>query len=390
MKRQFLYYTIIILALHSSCSEQPTSYPKSIEKTVQPSYTQKHLKDLSKDTIIKNGKVIEATDIGWAYTLGLSVDIGDDTLEFNYFSEKESENTILNKEISLSYYYKLKYDPVLPDRTQKNIHKITGLYKILDPGGDLPGSYSITEKNGNSIVIDAFIYEDEKALEGKVITEYYKESYEINITSLKVIEKPLNTSLLGNWNLISTDSIMYGNGTIQIRVTDGEGWSIDFGGGEDPIFVKSDVSSNLIEGKNSGGDFKIELISKKPPLLSYSDDGRGGHFNAIIDQKYNQIIDEYNQFLVGTWRYDDGEKTLEFTDEKMIDDDREDTYVLCNNCMESLYHEASNEKNHFISTFDDENRSLSCIMILKLNETQLEYVYLGTTNHEIYKLTRTK
>ena len=184
MKIQSLIFAIILLTLLNACSDSKETNQQAAETDSQKS----HLKDISNDTITVSGKVINAEDIGWAYTYGLNVDTGSDRLSFNSFTMEYNENSLLNKQVNIRYYNVIKYDEIHPSVQQKDDHKITGTYNILDYGGDLPGAYSITDKNGKSVEIEAFLYEEDNAFEGKEITLYYRESYEIRIVSLVVEE----------------------------------------------------------------------------------------------------------------------------------------------------------------------------------------------------------
>jgi hypothetical protein len=140
--------------------------------------------DLSNDTITTNGRIVRASDVGWAYTYNLYVDTGNDTLKFEYFSQSHNKNTLLNKEVTLSYSSELKYNLAGTDILSNGVKKITGTYRILWLGGDVPGNYSVTDKDGKSIVIEAFLYEEDRDYEGTIVTVFYRERSVLKLTTL--------------------------------------------------------------------------------------------------------------------------------------------------------------------------------------------------------------
>lgn len=386
MKKHLLFFTCILLTILSACNNSSKNIEEPLIEVSEKTSINKHLEDISNDTLISSGKVIKAIDIGWAYTYGLSVNVGNDTLDFNYFTEKFNENSILNQEVTLNYYYKIKYRIVPPNDTLEGVHKITGIYNILSYGGDLPGAYTVTNKNGDSIIIEVFLYDNDGLMQGKEVTEYYSEDYELVVRSLTLNNKGINTSLLGNWNVKTSDSITQGSQLIKIQPGDNDGLYIDFGEGSS--YYKTNISSSIIEGQNIGGEFKIELNLENQSILNYSDNGRDGHFEPITDQKYSKHIDENNQLLVGNWQNTDSKEVLVITEKELIFENNTDSYVLCNSCLEDVYDEENNDKNQFVSTLDEENRPLSCIMILELNKTSLKYVFLSTTDNEVHHFSR--
>jgi len=181
MKFLLLLCTIVVFALLCSFNVSSNNNERFIKNaTIQT--------DLSNDTITTKGRIIRASEVGWAYTYNLSVDTGNDTLQFEYFTQSHNENTLLNKEITLSYYSELKYNLARTDILANGVKKITGTYKILWLGGDIPGNYSVTDKHGKSIVIEAFLYEEDRDYEGTIVTVFYRERSVLKLTSLIINE----------------------------------------------------------------------------------------------------------------------------------------------------------------------------------------------------------
>jgi len=348
-------------------------------------YEENHLKDIRNDTIAVDGKVIEATDVGWAYTYGLLIDVGTDTLSINYFTEKYSENSLRNKHVSLRYINTIEYN-YPGSNSQSQVFEITGIYKILDYGGDLPGQYSITDKNGKSIVFDAFLYEEDSKMEGTEVSEIYTERYKINIVSLEVKRPIMNTLVFGDWNIVSSDTVPIGYGQIKIRPGGEEGVYIDFGGqGEN--YVKTDIYSNTIAGTNASGKFKIELIPGDPILLDYTDDGNGGHYEPIKNQKYQKQVSDNRKLLIGKWRgIEDPTLELEFTDKEVMMGwiGSNDPYVLSNIYMseqlKEYYSHTTTGEVVYISTLEN-GESYRGYEILKLDKDHLSYTAYSTPNN---------
>lgn len=347
-------------------------------------YEENHLEDISKDTVTVEGKIIEAIDIGWAYTYGLHIDIGSDTILTNYFTQEFSENTLRNKQVKLSYTNNIEYG--YPNaNNQSQVFEITGIYKILDYGGDLPGSYSITDKNGKSIVFDSFFTEEHSKHVGTEVSELYIERYTTNIVSLEVKQPIMNTLVFGDWHMVTSDTMPVGYQQIKIRPGGEKGVYIDFGGQGDN-YVKSDIYSNTIEGRNASGKFKLELIPGDPIQLDYSDDGNGGHYNPIINQKYQLPESDFRQLLIGKWQgIKDTEGSVEFTDKEEIDlnNNIKNPYVLSNIIMNTDTQEVFNglftNEDFFISTLYQGEGDL-VYHISKLNGDSLSYGYMGTAN----------
>ena len=344
-------------------------------------YEEHHLKDISKDTIAVEGTIIKAEDIGWAYTYGLQIDTGTDTLVVNYFTQEYSESSLRNKEVSLRYINSIAYNYVNPN-SQSQAFEITGTFKIVDYGGDLPGQYSITDKSGRSIVFDAFFDEEDSENEGTEVTELYTERYKMNIVSLEVKRPIMNTLVFGDWNIHSSDTIPEGHHQIKIRPGGEKGVYIDFGGqGEN--YVKTDIYSNTIEGTSASGKFKLEFIPGDPVLLNYSDDGNGGHYAPIANKKYQKQVSDNRKLLIGKWKgVEDPTLLLEFTDKEIMMEWRgsREPYVLSNvymkEEMQNLYSHSSTGKVVYISTLDNEE-GYRGYEILKLEEDNLSYTDYG-------------
>ena len=344
-------------------------------------YEEHHLKDISKDTIAIEGTIIKAEDIGWAYTYGLQIDTGTDTLVVNYFTQEYSEYSLRNKQVRLRYVNSIAYNYVSPNN-QSQAFEITGTYKILAYGGDLPGQYTITDTSGKSIVFDSFLDEEDGKNEGKEVTQLYTERYKMSIVSLEVIKPIMNTLVFGDWNIMTSDSIPIGHHQIKIRPVGEKGVYIDFGGQGDN-YVKTDIYSNTIEGTNASGNFTLELIPGDPVLLYYSDDGNGGHYAPVTNQKYQKQKSENRNLLIGKWKgVEDPTLLLEFTDKEIMMEWRgsKEPYVLSNvymkEEMENFYSHSSTGKVVYISTLDNAE-GYRGYEILKLEEDNLSYTDFG-------------
>ena len=269
MKQAFLITLSILVTFLYSCSDSTEKTQHTVKTVVYDETVKETEPDtvvdspiLGKDTITIKGKIIKAEDSGYPFTSGIHVDTGKDTLYFLYFSEKNSEYMLANKDVTIQYLNVPQYNEV-------GELSITGILMILDHGGDFPGMYSVTDKNGKSIKIEAYIDKHHKALEGKETTIDYNLNYKKSIVSL-IVDKPImNTLIYGNWNVESSDSIVHGSRQIKIRPGSKTTVYIDFGQGENRY--EADVYSNIIEGYNMGGNFKLELVSEEPAIFEYSD-----------------------------------------------------------------------------------------------------------------------
>ena len=353
-------------------------------------YKPTHLKDISKDTITAKGKVIKADDLGWAYTYGLLIDTGNDTLPINYFTQEYSENSLRNKQVAFRYYKSVEYHHAFP-KSQSEIFEITGTYNVLSYGGDLPGAYSVTDKNGSSVVFAAYLSKEDDKLEGTQVTERYTESYKINITSIEIVEPIMNTLIYGNWNVESSDSIVQGNSQIKIRPESETSVYIDFGQGEN--FYKVDIYSNVIEGANYGGKFKLELVSEAPAIFEYSDDGNGGHFEPIKKQRYSKNEGDFRKLLIGKWRHKDDPEGdyVEYTNKEIIANGERTPYVLSTVCMTDDYPDLNNDKPIYLSTIggddnsEDDSQKNQCWQIVNVTEDALATQYVGAGSYTIFK-----
>lgn len=344
---------------------------------------------IKNDTVTVRGKIIKAEDIGWAYTYGLLIDIGSDTLATNYFTQEYSESSLRNKQVTFRYYKSKQYHHAI-GKSQSEVFEITGTYKILSYGGDLPGAYSVTDKNRHSVVFDAFLSEEDDKLEGTQVTERYTESYKINITSLQIIKPIMNTLIYGNWNVVPTDSKAHGNGQIKIRPGSEKSVYIDFGQGENRY--EADVYSNIIEGDNFSGKFKLELVSEDPAIFEYSDDGRG-HFEPITKQRYSKPESDFRKLLIGKWRHESEPEGsyFEYTNKEIIADGKRTPYVLSTVCMTEGYADQINEKPIYISTLggdensEDDSEKDQCWQIVNVTEDALATKYIGAGSYTIFK-----
>lgn len=343
-------------------------------------YQEINLKDVSKDTITVEGKVIKAFDSGMAYTLELHIDIGSDTLMTYYFTEKYSEKSLRDKHVKISYYKSLEYNYANPESITEE-YEITGTYQILSYGGDIPGAYSVTNKNGRSVTFSAYLSKEDDKLEGTEVTERYTERYIINVTSIEVIEPVVNTLIFGDWNSITSDATPIGHQQIKIRPGGKKGVYIDFGSQGDN-YVAADIYSNTLTGTNTSGHWKLELLSTDPAIFEYSDDGNGGHFEPIKNQKYQKKQSDNRKLLIGKWQGVKGtEGSVEFTDKQMRngESDFNDPYVLSSAVMESEMQErllgVVNNEVDCITTLYNGMGDLA-YRITKLNDDSLSYTYM--------------
>lgn len=352
-------------------------------------YVENHLKDVSMDTITVEGKVIKAVDSGMAYTIELHIDIGTDTLMTYYFTQKYSENSLRDKQVTLRYNKSIQYNYANPESITKE-YEITGTYKILSYGGDLPGAYSVTDKNGRVVVFEQYLDKSYDKFEGTEVTERYTERYKINIASIEVAEPIMNTLIFGDWNIITSDSIPIGHQQIKIRPGGKEGVYIDFGGQGDN-YVAADIYSNTLTGTSASGKWTLELVSDDPATFMYSDDGQGGHYEPIRNQKYQKKQSDYRKLLIGKWQGIKGTHgNVVFTDKLTGDGESEfySPYVLSSAIMESemqerLAHIVNGEVVYITTLYNGEGDLV--YSILNLSEDSLSYTYLGRGNDFHFK-----
>ena len=125
-----------------------------------------------------------------------------------------------------------------------------------------------------------------------------------------------NGSFLGNWKKENSAS-HFDPTYFQIKKGNENGYTIRFS--NEDYFVPTDYSSGVLKGKNNSGNFKLEIASENPTVISYSDDGGGGHYDPVTNERF---IKEglRKSLLIGKWKSSDDENNfVEFTSNLKIE-----------------------------------------------------------------------
>lgn len=343
-------------------------------------------------------KAVNESDFWGRVYLVAEID-GEETLFDYYYKDNEEFNSLellIDKRVSISYaiveafegvdlYYDGasihgKYGGVKTEEDKNRYTSIEGtlIAREEDISGDTPGNYRIVSNDGDTTSIISFVYESHVALNGKTVTAYYSITNRQVAKSLTSIEgqEVMNTQFFGDWFVDRSKGDVFGSQVIKIRPGDENGVYIDFGQGSN--YIKTDIYTNIILGKNTGGKFILEL--KEGAILDYSDDGMGGHYEPIKNQEYNTIKSKNLSLIKGKWKGINGtEGSIEFTDKEMIDNHSKSPYVLSNICMNEKITTLPTDEVVYISTIDLKYDGLSW-MILELDDNYLKYNYLGTAN----------
>lgn len=172
--------------------EKETSIAEEVTTEITP---------IERDTITETGKIIDVYDIGWAYTYGIEFDTSKDSVNLIYFTEKYSETELKDKRATITYYQLNEYheyglyleDGTAINDTTNNITfmegrgEIKGEFKLIDPSGDLPGLYSVTDLNGNTIKVVSFTYDIHEKINGKNVSLYYYVLTKREVLSLEIL-----------------------------------------------------------------------------------------------------------------------------------------------------------------------------------------------------------
>ena len=196
------------------------------------------------------------------------------------------------------------------------------------------------------------------------------------IFSIEKEDKPISdVSIIGNWKKENSSSPIDPT-YFQIKKEDENGYTIRFS--NEDFFVPAVDSSGVLKGKNKSGDFELEIIAENPTVMSYSDDGRGGHFEPIKNERFVQE-GLLKSLLIGTWKStDDQNNFIEFTSNVIIETnigvEYIEEYILSNTCVngEGL----ASKKEDYISGLKGE----LCWYIISIDEENLSLSYVGRGN----------
>ena len=217
---------------------------------------------------------------------------------------------------------------------------------------------------------DQFTIDNKGAFQGKnLIFNIEKEDKHIS-----------DGSFIGNWKKENSSSPVDPT-YFQIKKEDENGYTIRFS--NEDYFVPADDSSAVLKGKNKSGDFELEIVSKNPTVISYSDDGRGGHYDPIKNERF---VKEglRKSLLIGEWKSTDDENNfVEFTSNLKIETNRGvddiEEYILSNTCVNG--EGTASQEDDYISG----QKSELCWYIISIDEENLSLSYLGRGNTLNYK-----
>lgn len=217
---------------------------------------------------------------------------------------------------------------------------------------------------------DQFTIDDNGVFQGKNL-----------IFSIEKEDKHISDgSFIGNWkkeDLSSPIDPTY----FQIKKEDENSYTIRFS--NEDHFVPADYSTGILKGKNNSGDFELEIVSETPTVIYYSDDGRGGHFDPIKNERF---VKEglRKSLLIGTWQSTDDENNfVEFTSklktETNVGVEDIEEYILSNTCING--EGTASKEDDYISGLKSE----LCWYIISMDEENLSLSYLGRGNTLNYK-----
>ena len=187
-------------------------------------------------------------------------------------------------------------------------------------------------------------------------------------------------SFIGNWKKKNSSSPI-DPAYFQIKKEDENGYTIKFS--NEDYFVPADGSSGVLKGKNNSGDFELEIVSENPTIISYSDDGRGGHYDPITNERF---VKEglRKSLLIGKWQSTDDENNfVEFTSKLQIEtnigvEDIEE-YTLSNTCING--EGTASKEDDYISG----QKSELCWYIISIDEENLSLSFVGRGNTLNYR-----
>ncbi|MFY0607098.1 MAG: hypothetical protein JXR10_10300 [Cyclobacteriaceae bacterium] len=191
----------------------------------------------------------------------------------------------------------------------------------------------------------------------------------------KEVEQFSDVSFVGNFKKEDSSSPIDPT-YFEIKKDDENGYAVRFS--NEDYFVNADVSMGVLKGKNNSGEFELKIVSENPTVISYSDDGRSGHFDPIKNERF-VAEDPRKSLLIGKWRSTDDENNfVEFTSKLRIEtntgvEDIEE-YVLSNTCANG--EGAASKEDDYISGLKSE----LCWYIIAVDEEHLSLSYVGRGN----------
>jgi len=270
-------------------------------------YVEKEIQQTEIDTTPVVGilKSIEESDF-WGRKY-LYVNVDGKTKVYDYYAEDFSETRkLIGKKIVIKFRVEETLQELDLHLNNKTIHgkygrvkaeeqtngngdsKIEGTLLIHkhDRSGDLPSDYRIIDNNGDTTTITAFVYDSHIELNGKKATVYYMHNIDYIVKYVGAFENNTSNtiaSFVGSWKKEDSSSPIDPT-YFKIHKDAEHEYSITFGNEDysNPV----EHTSNTLQGNSSSGKFVMELISGNPLVISYSDDGRGGHFNPNTNVRF--------------------------------------------------------------------------------------------------------
>jgi len=176
------------------------------------------------------------------------------------------------------------------EKTQANVKSsIVGTLIIHeeDKTGDLPSNYRIVDNKGDTTTISAFIYDDHIALNGKNATVYFHKKRTYIATSVIPFEKEKsNDTFIGKWRKEDSSNPIDPT-SIEIKKENDSSYALKFS--NEDYYISSENTSNILKGNNMSGKFIIEVIPENPVVISYSDNGRDGHFEPNRNIRFVKV-----------------------------------------------------------------------------------------------------
>lgn len=372
-------------------------------------YVEKEIQKVENDTLPVVGilKSVQESDF-WGRVY-LYVDINGDSKSFEYYdfdmgAKFNEARKMVNKKVSIHFKAEVTLEEIDLHVNNSTIHgeygriknekdkKASGGSSIegtlivheYDKSGDLPSGYRILDSEGDTTYISAFVYDDHVALNGKKATVYYVQNTKQLVESITSLEeeKPIADAIfIGQWKKEDTSNPIDPT-SIEIEKESENGYTIKFS--NEDYFIQANNTLNILKGENGSGNFVMEIISENPPIISYSDDGRG-HFEPVVNELFVKVK-SYKDFLIGKWQSTDDENnfveyTLTNQIETNIDYKNSEPYKLSSTCM--------NEKIPMPNGGSIETKYISgitsemCWGIEQLDENKLVLIYMGGRGNEL-------
>ena len=261
---------------------------------------------------------------------------------------------------------------------------------LLITEGDYIESFTHLESKIDNNKINRTMYRENYNVEPSVDENWKEDEFTIDdkgkfkgedliFSDVKDVKKS-NDNFIGHWK--KEDSSNPIDPTFfDIKKNSNNSYSIKFSNTD--YFVPTNFISDTLTGNSSSGSIKMVFLSENPVAISYSDDGRGGHFDPVKNERFIKEEAE-KSLLIGKWQSTDDENNfIEFTGrlkiESNIRSENIEKYTLSNTCLNGEGIES--EKKEYISGL----KSGMCWYIISIDNESLSLSFVGRGNTLNYK-----